>query len=211
MIIEPITSDMGGDAIDSTSDMLDKIKCLNDSGMLENLIKKDTADVSPEVIITDPDPSISDPSTVAYVSKRIDNMRTAVMKDTNLPDIKTRLIATGLLDRIEGRNPIRLPGQVGSKTPDKMDKNPAIGPDNVSVSSDGTKIQGKGFVIVGSDVEKLYPSLRPLEGARLTRMAVIESNIDIIDIDHRKALRYLYVAGGMEFLERSGLTNWAPK
>ena len=138
-------------------------------------------------------------------------MRTAVMKDTNLPDIKTRLIATGLLDRIEGRNPIRLPGQVGSKTPDRMNKNPAIVPDNVSVSSDGTKIQGKGFVIVGSDVEKLYPSLRPLEGARLTRMAVIESNIDIIDIDHRKALRYLYVAGGMEFLERSGLTNWAPR
>ena len=92
-----------------------------------------------------------------------------------------------------------------------MNKNPAIGQDNVSVSSDGTKIQGKGFVIVGSDVEKLYPSLRPLEGTRLTRMAVIESNIDIIDIDHRKALRYLYVAGGMEFLERSGLTNWAPK
>ena len=54
-------------------------------------------------------------------------------------------------------------------------------------------------------------SLRPLEGARLARMAIIESKIDIIDVDLIKALRYIYIVGGVELLDRTGLSRVSPK
>ena len=64
---------------------------------------------------------------------------------------------------------------------------------------------------MGSDVEKLYPSLQPLEAARLTRIALIETDIEILDVNVHKALRYIYIIGGTQLIDKHGLNPWAPK
>ena len=72
-------------------------------------------------------------------------------------------------------------------------------------------IQEKGFVLVGSDVEKLFPSLKPLEAARLTRIAIQESNVEFDNIDVKLGLRYLFVVGGRKLLDRMKLIRLCPK
>ena len=115
---------------------------------------------------------------------------------TLIPDIKSRLIATGLMDRIEDGQSISLPNNGDSENRPKTDKLPPV--------------QGEGFVLVGSDVEKLYPSLRSLEAARLVRMAAIDTKIEFLGVDFKKALRYIYVVGGIELIDRAGLNRLAP-
>ena len=50
-------------------------------------------------------------------------------------------------------------------------------------------------------MEKLYPSLQTLEAARITRLAIMESNIDITGVDLLRALRYIYIVGDNELIE----------
>ena len=53
--------------------------------------------------------------------------------------------------------------------------------------------------------------MRPLEAARLTRLAVMESKLEFQDVDHIKALRYLYVVGGVELLDPAGISRHTPR
>ena len=91
------------------------------------------------------------------IISRIEKARNATVPDSELPDLKKRLVACGLLDRINEYVPMSLPQGGRGTDPEAFN----------------TGIQEPGFVIVGSDVKKLYPSLKPLEAARLMRMAVL--------------------------------------
>ena len=114
--------------------------------------------------------------------------------------MKQRLLATRLLDKILGTNPIIDPDTATTST-------------QVTSSADNSNKspQGEGLVIVGSDVEKLSPSLRPVEAARLTRLAITQSKIKFENIDCKLALRYLYIIGGVELLDGHGLLKFCPK
>ena len=60
-------------------------------------------------------------------------------------------------------------------------------------------------------MEKLFPSLRPLEVARLAKLAILQSEVKIENIDPIMGLRYLYIVGGKEMIERAGLIRLCPK
>ena len=49
---------------------------------------------------------------------------------------------------------------------------------------------------IGHDVKSLFPSLKSVESARLTRHAILNSEVDVESFDHKMALRYLYIIGG---------------
>ena len=66
-------------------------------------------------------------------------------------------------------------------------------------------------MISGTDVESLYPSLRDIEAARITREAVLTSGVQFENIDYIAALRYLYLVGGKDHLCSIGLKNLVPK
>ena len=197
LLIEPVTSMLGGDAIESTGDMLSKIDEINKSDELrEAFIKERKLEDLNHMNNTRREEIPGNCfENKDFLRNRVEKLRNSTIGASPIPDIKNRLIATGLIDRISGSNPIPLPDCGGSHRE----------------HSGEVSVQEKGFVLVGSDVEKLYPSLRPLEAARLTRLAILESEIDIIDVDHRKALRYIYVVGGVELLDRAGLLRLTPK
>ena len=132
--------------------------------------------------------------TRTFIKKRIERLKQSNIPGTALPDIKERLIAVGLIDKINGDEAIVIPENK------EMD-----------VCKSRVNIQEPGFVVVGSDVEKLYPSLCPLEAAGMARITIIESMVDIKNVDLLKALRYIRVVGGMSLIERAGLTRIAPK
>ena len=132
--------------------------------------------------------------TRTFIKKRIERLKQSNIPGTALPDIKERLIAVGLIDKINGDEAIVIPE---NKEMDGCESK--------------VNIQEPGFVVVGSDVEKLYPSLCPLEAARMARITIIESMVDIKNVDLLKALRYIRVVGGMSLIERAGLTRIAPK
>ena len=46
----------------------------------------------------------------AALKNRVETLRNLVLPDSNIPDIRRRLIAVGLIDQIEGYNSITLPG-----------------------------------------------------------------------------------------------------
>ena len=196
LLIEPLTSDLGGDSIDSTGDMLHQIDQLNKSGVIRQATAQDQMDSEIDKPTDEPDGLIhqatvhdlspsNEPNELGqrvvcaqksnflennqHVRSRINKLRVATLPDSNIPDVKKRLVASGLIDRIEEGSPIRLPcGTEQSIKP--------------------SSIQQPGFVLIGSDVEKLYPSIRPIEGARLARLAFLESKIDVQDVDLTLAL-----------------------
>ena len=208
LIIEPITDRAGGDSIDSTGDMLHKINELNKSGEIFRACTDNVDELtenSPTGIGGAENENKQGVNVSAGLGEnkeslkmRVETLRKSMLPESNIPDIKKRLIAVGLLDRIEGENPITIPGE-----PD------TIGEYGATVST--MNRQDPGFVIVGSDVEKLYPSLQTLEAARIARMAIMESVIDINGVDLLKALRYIYIVGGNELIDRAGLSKLKPR
>ena len=110
LIIEPITLNMGGHSIESTGDMLHLISELNNSGLIEELISND------------PDPAEVNERTDIYngthmdetinksIRARLESLRNSTVRGSNIPDLKERLLASGLIDRIEGKDcPMSLP------------------------------------------------------------------------------------------------------
>ena len=94
-----------------------------------------------------------------------------------MPDIAERMKAGQILDKILGSEAIPLPSN--SKTKRQIKR----------------RMQKKtGLAIVGSDVVSLFPSLKNVESARLARIAVLNSSIEMGSFDHLKALRYIYVS-----------------
>ena len=72
------------------------------------------------------------------------------------------------------------------------------------------RARSEGYVISGTYVEALYPSLRDIEAARITREAVLTSGVQFENIDYIAALRYLYLVGGKDHLCSIGLKNLVP-
>ena len=110
-----------------------------------------------------------------------------------------KLQAVGLIDKLSSNDcPIPLPNRVQDDelTHHSFDCVPSR--------------QEKGFVIVGSDVEKLFPSLKPLEAARLARIAILQSEVEVCQINAIMGLRYLLIVGGRELLERNKLIRLCP-
>ena len=71
------------------------------------------------------------------------------------------------------------------------------------------KFQKEGLsnvCFVGHDVKSLFPSMKSVETARLARYAVLNSKIEIDNFDHSMALRYLFVVGGKELINKVGLS-----
>ena len=64
---------------------------------------------------------------------------------------------------------------------------------------------------MGSDVKSLFPSLKNIETARLARCAVLQSEIKFDNWDFQKALRYIFINGGREYISKSGLLRHCPK
>ena len=54
----------------------------------------------------------------------------------------------------------------------------------------------ENMCFIGQDVKSLFPSLKCVETARLTRHAILNSNIDVENFDHQMALRYIFIVGG---------------
>ena len=137
----------------------------------------------------------------SQVAGKRELLKEATVPGTMIPDVKQRLGAVGLIDKLRGKEAIKIPGG-----------DAYINKSNVEVPGvDGMPRQDPGFVIVGSDVEKLYPSLCPLEAARMSRIAILESKIEIKDINLLRAIRYLFVVGGIELFERAGIIRLVPK
>ena len=66
-------------------------------------------------------------------------------------------------------------------------------------------------VMVGNDVEALFPSIRDLESARMVRCILQRGDLEIKNFDHQTALRYLRINGGKGYLARCGIGKLEPK
>ena len=66
-------------------------------------------------------------------------------------------------------------------------------------------------VLVGNDVESLFPSIQDLEAARMVRCLIQRGDIDIKNFDHRAALCYIRLVGGKGYLSRIGLGKLEPR
>ena len=67
------------------------------------------------------------------------------------------------------------------------------------------------YMIVGTDVEALFPSLTDLESARVAREAVETSDITFQNIDVAAALQYLRINGGDDYINDCGFKRIAPR
>ena len=74
-----------------------------------------------------------------------------------------------------------------------------------------TKQRESGLSIVGSDVKSSFPSLSNVETARLARGAILNSKVDFENEDLHKALKYIYVVGGRDLINKVGLSRLSPR
>ena len=56
-------------------------------------------------------------------------------------------------------------------------------------------------MIVGIDVGSLFPSIRDIEAAWMSRIALIESKLKLEDFNLKISLMYLKVVGGKVYLK----------
>ena len=68
----------------------------------------------------------------------------------------------------------------------------------------------ESWSIVGADVEALFPSLPDIESGRLVREAVKSSKMKFNGVDYERALVYLRVVGGKDYLLESKLRHIIP-
>ena len=216
-----MTSELDGCEIDSTLEMLGKVDCLN-----EKLSNKTAQSMVDDCGLTDiPDalpvdcsvkriedglklPGKNKGDIRSYGSKgsktKVDcpvknksNLRDRIEKlrksrSPLLPDIKDRMTAGMLIDKLEGSETIGLPDC------------------KETLKCLGVKQKLNEMCILGSDVVSLFPSLKGVETARLTRHAILKSDIEFGNVDYHMALRYLSIIGGNELLNKAGLGRLSP-
>ena len=94
---------------------------------------------------------------------------------------------------------------------DELECNEAI---NVKNPSNCQKVRQKtgldNVCFIGHDVKSLFPSLKSVESARLVRHGVLSSEVDVENFDHKMALRYIYIVGGRELINKAGLSRLCP-
>ena len=123
------------------------------------------------------------------------------MKGSNNPNIKAKQWAQRLQDETLGHEAISLPVPSACEQ-DETDENVHTGITPTS-ERNNVKLQCErmdGYTIVGNDVEALFPSLLDVESARITREAVMASELEIENMDFETALKYLVVAGGKKLV-----------
>ena len=124
-------------------------------------------------------------------------MRNLKQKNSSIPNFKAKLWALRLQDELTKKDPLRLPEgeqerqQLECSLPPKQVEN--------------------NLVIVGTDVEALFPSLQDVESARIAREAVLISNTSFENFNYETALKYLYIVGGPTHLREIGLAKIAPR
>ena len=234
-IIEPVAYEENGKEIDSTDDMIAKIEQINEKiksikgfhdmsdppnpvgGSLderggkapphlptdmsntpnpkkavrkeENLNKND---IRAYMNLSSSEKSLSSTNIEEALVDRIETLRQKRNKENNLPEVTDRLKASWLVDKLIGEAAIKLPG------------------DETEVQK-GKKQMESGLAVVGADVCSLFPSLKNIEVARMTRIALLDSKVEFADIDYLKALRYLNIVGGNALLDKANLLRLKPK
>ena len=111
---------------------------------------------------------------------------------TNVPKISDRMKAGLALDQMYEGQAIKLPGKMVESKISRKQKN-------------------KGLAIVGADVSSLFPSLKSVETARIARTAVLNSKVEYKNVDHLKALRYIFIVGGKDLISSRGLGRLCPQ
>ena len=164
--------------------------------------------------------------TKSFKRKRVKGLRELKVRNTVVPNIKAKLWATRLCDEMEGRDiGINLPEQMSNVLKDEKKKDgenegeEIEGEDHVGIGETDQKekippIQkerGEKYVICGTDVEALFPSLEDIECARMVKQAVMNSKIEFDNIDYKMALKYLKICGGEDYMRQVGLGNVTPK
>ena len=219
-IIEPITYEHDGRDVDSTDDMIVRLKNLNEKLSKPEIVNFDETQpkssesekvcVDPPVESPEPCKNVlsqgdirnygqvgsktkdSSPSKIkSKLREQIEALQSKRSKGSIIPDMEDRMKAGKFLDKIFGDEAIPLPNQQSH-----------VG---------GQKQKRSGLSIVGSDVKSLFPSLRAVETARLARCAILKSKVEFSNWDYQKALRYLFVVGGRELVRSVGLSRVCPK
>ena len=73
------------------------------------------------------------------------------------------------------------------------------------------KQRQESYSLCGNDVEALFPSLDDLGSARIARQAVLLSDMVVDNVDYTRALRYLHIVGGKDYMAQIGLGRIMPK
>ena len=224
MIIEPVAIEYEVYEIDSTNGMLSRIDSLNEQikgGLLDRFWTHEPSEVIVEPQKSksssniehgnqkDPKnkrefpkhdirsfgrigqklPMLSDSAVKKQQIDKVESLRNNKQAGSIIPDIGSRVKAGRVIDKMLDGQPIKLLGSQSQKT---------------------VKKQKPGMSVVGSDVKSLFPSLKSVESARLAKHAILKSTVQFENVDFQKALRYIYIVGGRELLEKAGLTRVAP-
>ena len=221
-LIEPTAYEHSGNEINSTDDMLSKIENLNkklsskicrgnEFDRFVDLKESEKSRVDPVEVVEVPLAKnthskgdircfgVSGKRTIesekqvkAKLKKRVEMLKNKRSGFSILPALSDRLEASFVLDSINKGLPIKLPGS------------------RIKPRPKGS-LQKDGISIVEADVKSLFPSLDDVETARLAGKAILESPIDFANWDLQKALRYLFIVGGKEFMIRKGLRRLIPR
>lgn len=203
LVLEPLAHALPGADVDSTGDLLSSIEEYNNKGERDVVLAPGVT--ARDMLLTDQPPSAdtkrrpgerhrsmfnfcSQDST--HRKKRIEVLRSMKLRGSEIPNIKAKLEASKLLDEDLGSTAIKV------EDPKKEMAEPK---------------QKEGLVLVGNDVEALFPSIKDVEGARMVRCAIEKGELNIENVNYDLALRYLRVTGGKGFLHSAGLGRLEPK
>ena len=225
LVLEPITLEADGCEINSTSEMLSRLDNINVKLSENKVSLNSNFEASPNVKVhVDKSQVESKVSAVESTSQSSNISKSKVSKgdirsfgklgvktsykpknkeielrikslkqssNNLLPNLSDRMKAGLLLDVLEDNQPIKVGSGCGRK---KLQK------------------QGsKNLCFIGHDVKSLFPSLKSVESARLTRHAILNSKVQVENFDHKMALRYLFIVGGRELITKIGLSRHMPK
>ena len=130
---------------------------------------------------------------------KVESLRRSRAKDTVLPNLKDRMEASFILDKIENGEAVSLPVSNSVK-------------ERKSLKTNRRNIQkSEKLSIIGSDVVSLFPSLQDIETSRLAKHAILNSTVKFENFDFMMGLRYLKIVGGDTLLNKAKLSRLAPR
>ena len=142
-----------------------------------------------------------------FKMKRIQKLRKMRDRYGILPNFKVKLWVVRIADQIMEGKGISMPEienkqeEIGEKGELKGLKEKKILP----LQKDGET------TITGTDVAALFPSITDIKAGWIVRGAVEESEAVIENEDYKKALRYLTISGGYDYMREVGLRRYAPR
>ena len=132
----------------------------------------------------------------ASILERIEKLRNYTKSDEDIPEVESQIEALRLIEITENGDKIPLPE---TKT-------------EIVNRSNWPPVHKQGNIIVsGADVQSLFPSLLNLEVSRLVKWVIAESKVELKNINHKLALRYIYIIGGAKIFEINKLRKYMSK